>query len=74
MKYGINLVRGMENEELRKFIYRSIMPVYPNIEDKKWKRVLIKVDIGPGQLKGDFNLQLSRYCLYPWVPSTTSFT
>jgi hypothetical protein len=46
---GLNEKGGMNNEEFDKYIDNSIVPLYPNLEDMLGKRVLLKVDSGPGR-------------------------
>jgi hypothetical protein len=40
---------GMNSEELHKFMTNSVLPLYPDIEDVPGKRVIIKLDSGPGR-------------------------
>jgi hypothetical protein len=46
---GMNEKTGMTSEELDKYIDNSILPLYPDIEDVPGKRLLIKLDSGPGR-------------------------
>ena len=46
--FGLNQRAGMNAEELEKYFVGSILLLYPDIEDKPLKRVLVKVDSGPG--------------------------
>ncbi len=45
---GVNLKEGMDDEEFQKYIFGSIVSLYPDAEDKKGKRDMLKVDSGPG--------------------------
>ena len=45
---GMNKKGGMTDEELKKYINNSIVPLYLNLEDTPGKRALLKVDSGPG--------------------------
>ena len=66
----------MDDIEFEIYIMNSIVPLFPHAADCRGKRVLIKIDSGPGRL----NLTLlARLCilgfvLYPGVPNTTAFT
>jgi hypothetical protein len=46
---GLNEKDGMNNQEFDKYINNSIVPLYPDLEDTPGKRVLLKVDSGPGR-------------------------
>jgi hypothetical protein len=46
---GLNEKGGMNDEEFDKYINNSIVPLYPDLEDTPSKRVLLKVDSGPGR-------------------------
>ena len=41
---------GMNAEDFHKYIEKSILPLYPDVEDKPGKRVFLKVDSGPGHM------------------------
>jgi len=45
---GPNEKGGMNDEEFDKYIDNSIVSLYPDLEDTLGKRVLLKVDSGPG--------------------------
>jgi hypothetical protein len=45
---GMNKKGGMNDDEFDKYIDNSIVPLFPNLEDVPGKRVLLKVDSGPG--------------------------
>ncbi len=53
-------------------ILRSILPLYPDVEDKKRKWVMHKVKSGTGWLKGNLwvTVQLLGFYHYHWVPNT----
>ena len=74
--YGLNEKGGMDDCEFEKYIRNSIIPLYPNAEDSPGKRVMIKIDSGPGRLNADLlaRLQLLGFVLYPGVPKTTAVT
>ena len=71
--FGLNEKGGMDNEEFEKYIRGAILPLFPDVEDKPGKRVLLKVDSGPGRcnLKLLVALRLLGVYLYPCVPNTT---
>ena len=70
---GMNSRGGMDDVEFE-YLSNSLIPLYPVAKDVKGKRVLFKLDSGPGRL--GMNL-LARLCLlgfvsYPGVPNTTT--
>eukprot|EP00804_Cyclotella_cryptica_P006359 CCRYP_010185-RA/>CCRYP_010185-RA protein AED:0.27 eAED:0.27 QI:0/0/0/1/0/0/3/0/273 len=52
--FGYNAKGGMDNEHFKEYIRTNIAPLYPDAEDKVSKRVMVKVDSGPGRLEIDF--------------------
>ena len=65
---------GMTDNEFDKYIDNSILPLYPDLEDTPGKRVLLKVDSGPGR-NGRELLMKCRFCglyIYPGLPNATS--
>ena len=50
--FGMNEKAGMNATELHKYIANSILPLYPDLEDRIGKRVILKVDSGPGNQYG----------------------
>jgi hypothetical protein len=74
--FGMNERAGMNAIELDKYMKNSILPLYPDIEDKPGKRVLLKVDSGPGRLNVEMlaDLRLQGLYLVPGVPNTTHVT
>jgi hypothetical protein len=74
--FGMNERAGMNAVELEKYMKNSILPLYPDIEDKPLKRVLIKVDSGPGRTNVQIlaDLRLQGLYLVPGVPNTTHKT
>jgi len=71
---GMNLKGGMDDDEFFKYLKVNIIPLYPDALDVKGKRVMIKIDSGPGRL----NMDMIVYCrslgfyLFPSVPNATS--
>ena len=64
----------MNDEEFDKYIDNSIVPLYPDLEDTPGKRVLLKVDRGPGR-NGQDLLNKARFrgvYLFPGLPNATS--
>ena len=45
---GMNEKGGMNDEELERYINNTIIPLFPDMEDTPGKRILLKVDSGPG--------------------------
>ena len=50
---GMNEKGGMDDDEFEKYIHTSIVPLYPDVSNTKGKRVLIKIDSGPGRTNPD---------------------
>ena len=74
--FGMNDKAGMNSVELQKYFEKAILPLYPDIEDAPLKRVITKVDSGPGRTNLEMLAQLRLRGLYliPGVPNTTSVT
>ena len=72
--YGMNEKGGMDNVEFEMYIFGSIVALYPDAKDEDGKRVMIKVDSGPGRIQEDLlaRLKLLGFVLYPGVPNTTA--
>ena len=71
---GLNLKGGMDDEEFQQYIFNSIVPLYPDACDRPGKRVMLKVDSGPGRLSPALLalLRFHGFYLYPGVPNTTA--
>ncbi len=71
---GMNEKGGMMDDEFEKYIDNSIVPLYPNLEDMPGKRVLLKVDSGPGCNGRDLLMkcQFRGLYIYPSLPNATS--
>jgi hypothetical protein len=52
--FGFNAKGGMDNEQFKEYFKTNIAPLYPDADDKAGKRVMAKVDCGPGRLEIDF--------------------
>ncbi len=76
ISYGMNEKGGMDEKEFEKYIKNSILHLYPDACDVPGKRVIIKVDSGPGRLNTELlaELRLLGFYLYPGVPNTTAVT
>jgi len=74
--YGLNEKGGMNAEELNKYFNKNVLPLYPDMEDKPGKRVMLKVDSGPGRtdLPMLAQMQLKGFYLVPGVSNTTAKT
>ena len=74
--FGMNERAGMNAEELHKYITGSILPLFPDMEDVPRKRVILKLDSGPGRMNVQMLAELRLRGLYvmPGVPNTTSKT
>jgi hypothetical protein len=74
--FGFNAKGGMDNEQFKEYFKTNIAPLYPDAEDKAGKRVMVKVDSGPGRLEVDFlaEARTSGFIIYPSVPNTTAVT
>ena len=74
--FGMNERGGMNAVELDKYFKGSVLPLYPDVEDKPLKRVIIKADSGPGRMNIEMlaDLQLRGVYLVPGVPNTTGKT
>ena len=66
----------MDKEEFAKYLFNSIVPLFPHAKDKPGHRVLLKVDSRPGRMNLNLltKLRLMGFVLYPCVPNTTHVT
>ena len=67
----------MDKEEFTtKYLFNSIVPLFPHAKDKPGHRVLLKVDSGPGRMNLNLlaKLRLLGFVMYPCVPNTTHVT
>ena len=74
--FGMNEKAGMNSIEFDKYLMKAIVPLYPDIEDKPGKRVILKVDSGPGRMNVEMlaDLRMLGVYLVPSVPNTTAKT
>ena len=74
---GLNEKGGMDDEEFFKYLLNSIVPLFTDIvADEPGKRVLVKIDSGPGRRNVEMLARLKNlgFYLYPGVPNTTSIS
>ena len=76
MTLAMNLKGGMDEREFRSYFLNSIVPLFPDAEDVTGKRVIIKVDSGPGRMELGFLAEARTlgFIIYPGVPNTTAVT
>jgi len=74
--YGLNENVGMNAEELEKYLYKRILPLYPHVEGVPRKRDIVKVDSGPGRMHLPMlaTLRLKGLYVVPGLPNSTSKT
>jgi len=74
--FGLDKKGGMNSLELDKYIKKAILPFCPDVVDIPGKRVLLKVDSGPGRMNVDMLASLRSQGVYlaPGVPNATHVT
>ena len=74
--FGMNERGGMNSVELAKYMKSAVLPLYPDMEDKPGKRIIMKLDSGPGRMNVEMLAELRLLGCYvvPGVPNTTSKT
>ena len=74
--FGMNEKAGMNAVELQKHLCKGMLPLHPDMENVPGKRVIVKVDSGPGRLNVTMlaEMKLKGLCVIPGVPNTTSKT
>ncbi len=72
----MNAKGGMDDVEFGKYVKNLLVPLFPDSGDVPGKRVIIKVDSGPGRLNVELlaSLRILGFYLYPGVPNTTAVT
>ncbi len=73
--FGLNEKGGMDKDEFEKYLFNSIIPLYPDLNDRPGKRILIKIDSGPGRSNNHLmcaRLRSRGAYLFPGVPNTTA--
>ncbi len=43
----------MKSTKYKKYVFGSLVPLWPDTEDVPVKRVMMKIDCGPGRLQED---------------------
>jgi len=64
---GMNEKGGMNDKEFRNYVMNTILPMYPDMEDMPGKRVLLKIDSGPGRYDTELILWARSMGLYLFV-------
>ena len=74
--FGMNEKGGMNEQEFAKYIKKNLIRLYPDARDKPGKRVILKVDSGPGRMNYQLlaKMRAKGFYLYPCVPNTTAVT
>jgi hypothetical protein len=74
--FGMNEKGGMDSTELAKYLEKRILPLSPDLEDTPGKRILIKVDSGPGRTNIEMlaKFRLRGVYFVTGVPNTTHVT
>ena len=73
---GMNLKGGMDEREFRSYFLNSIVPLFPDAQDVKGKRVIMKVDSGSCKMELGFLAEARTlgFIVYQEVPNTTAVT
>ena len=73
---GMNEKGGMDDAEFYKYISNSIRALFPDVGDRDGRRVIVKIDSGPGRTNMELlcRLRIIGILLYPCVPNTTAVT
>lgn len=70
--FGQNEKEGMDKEEFAKYLFNSIVPLFPHAKDNPGHRILLKVDLlGPGQMNLNLlvKLRLLGFICIPAPPN-----
>jgi hypothetical protein len=71
---GMNKKGGVTDVEFDRYIENSVVPLFPDLADRPGKRMLLKVDSGPGRNGRDLMLK-ARFrgvYIYTGLPNATS--
>jgi hypothetical protein len=65
---------GTNDKEFKRYINNTIIPLFPDMRDTPGKRVLLKVDSGPGRKCMNLLISCKFHSLYlfPGLPNATS--
>ena len=76
VSFGQNEKGGIDSEEFAKYLFTSIVTLFPHAKDKPGHRILLKVDSGSGRMNLNLlvKLRLLGFVLYPCTPNTTHVT
>ena len=66
----------MDEREFRSYFLNSIVPSFPDAQDVRGKRVIMKVDSGPGRMELGLLAEVRTlgFILFTEVPNTTAVT
>jgi len=71
--FGMNEHGGINSVELDKHIKKAVLPLFPGVADTPGKRILLKVDSGPGQMNLEMLADLRLQGVYG-IPGRTKTT
>ena len=76
MTVAMNLKGRMDEREFSSYFLNSIVPLFLNAQDVPGKRVIMKVDSGPGRIELGFLAEARTFgfIIYPGVPNTIAVT
>jgi len=74
--FGLNEKASMNSVELDKYFKCAMLPLYPDIEDIPLKRVIVKLDSGPGRMNVEMlaHLRIRGLYMVPGLPNSTGKT
>ena len=73
---GANEKAGMDTKGFAKYLFATMLPLYPDSDDKSGKCIAVTVDSGPGRVNTDILalLRIRGFYLIPGVPNTMHVT
>jgi hypothetical protein len=76
VKIGMNEKGGMDDVEFPKYFFNSIVPLFPDSNDVIGKRMVVKVNSGPGRLQENVlaEARTHGFIVYPGISNTTAVT
>ena len=74
--FASNEKGGMDDQQFKEYIKTNILPLYPDVANEDGKRVVIKLDSGPGRKNQELlaQLRVMGFILFPCVPNSTAVT
>ncbi len=74
--FGLNKNGRMDKEELKKYSYINVIPLYQDVCNIIGKCILVKIDSGPRRMILELiaQLQLMGFYLFPCIPNTAGVT